>query len=102
MATKTRFAILEDPRPELTERTAPTPSEPQESAALAVAVLVLQALSTRVTAWLAGHTLPLVSLGIAVFLWVRVMDDPTPNQLVGLGLYATFALLVLLLRSARA
>jgi len=81
--------------------TAPTSTEPKESAALAVAVLVLQALSARVTAWLAGHTLPLVALAIAIYLWTKVMADPTPYQLIGLGLYAAFALIILLIRSAR-
>jgi hypothetical protein len=60
---------------------------------------VIEALNKRVVAWLAGHTLPLTALGIAVYLWIRVMADPSPYQLIGLGLYSVFALLVLLIRS---
>lgn len=79
--------------------TAPIASDPKESAALAVAVLVLQALSARVTAWLAGHTLPLVAFGTVLLLWLQVIHDPTVYQLVGIGLYSLFALLILLIRS---
>lgn len=68
---------------------------------MAVAVLVLQVLSQRVVAWLAGHTLPLVALGVAVYLWTKVMDHPDSMQLIGLGMYGIFALLILLIRSAR-
>lgn len=102
MALGTRFQVLEAepeaPKPKPT----PSPtSEPRESAALAVTLLVLETFSKRVAAWLGGHTLPLTAFAIGVYLWLQVMAAPSINQLIGLGIYSVFALLVLLIRSQR-
>lgn len=62
---------------------------------------MLRILSQRLLLWLGDHTLPFIVLGTGVWLWMRVMADPSVLQLVGLGLYAVFSLLVVIVRSAR-
>jgi hypothetical protein len=79
-----------------------TPAAPQQTDALAKAntqilMLALTALSKRaLTAITNLFTLGLVAS--AWWLWNRVLPDPTPMQLIGLGGYAAFCLLIDIVR----
>lgn len=88
---------------EETEHDAPapkaaSPTSEQRSAALSIALLVLQVFSQRVALWLGSHTLPLTITGIGAALWWRVLPQPSLEQLAGLGLYGAFGLLLLLIK----
>lgn len=75
----------------------PVPAATNEFRAKLI-MLIMEALSERLMLWLGRHTLPLVMLAIGYALWRGVIGEPSANQLVGLGLYAAFSLLMLLIR----
>lgn len=59
--------------------------------------LGLAILSQRTVA-VAGHLIPLFAIGSGFTLWWAVKENPSINQLVGLGLYGLFMLAILALR----
>lgn len=98
---KSRFQVLTDETaPPIPAPAAPTRDDDPETgarSALAFCVLALRVLSLR-SVQLAGHLLPLFALGTGFALWWRVLPEPTSPQLVGLGLYGAFMLLLILAR----
>jgi hypothetical protein len=69
-----------------------TPSQSKaEQAGIAALTLGLSALSQRAVIAL-SRTFVLLATASAFALWWRVMPDPTVLQLIGLSLYAVFAL----------
>lgn len=80
---------------------APTPSlstaKDTNSAIVAVLFLALKVLSER-TVSLAAALFPLIGLSLGFYLWLQVLAEPSILQLVGLGLFAAFFLLMLLVR----
>ena len=72
-----------------------TPSEAQ--AEWAVVSRGLKLLSERAVASL-RHSIAFVVVGIAAALWWKVMDNPSTQQLIGLGLYAAFGLAIIGIR----
>lgn len=96
----TRLEVLETAattlRP-ISEPKEPTPTESALSAHLSVILFVLKLLGANTVA-VAGHLLPLISVGLGFALWWRIMDNPNAFQLGGLGLYAIFALAMIWIR----
>ena len=85
------------------EPTAPSADSapPQDAGvALDVVLLALKVLGQRTMA-IATHAYPVLALGAAAAMWWRVMDAPTPYQLVGLGLFGVFLLAMQVLRSRK-
>ena len=71
---------------------------PSEAQAVWSAVSVgLRLLSQRALVAL-GHGISIIVVGIAAALWWKVMDNPSTQQLVGLGLYAAFGLAIIGIR----
>ena len=102
MSTANRLRVLEEeataeaapPPPPMPAQTTPTEPSP---AVLTIALFVLKALGQRSVAML-NHLLPIIGLSLGFVLWWRIIDNPTPYQLGGLGLYGAFLLLLVLLR----
>ena len=83
-----KFSVIEDDEP--------TPSAPQngsklEQAGIEALALGLSALSQRFVVAL-SKLFVLLATASAFALWWRVMPEPTVLQLIGLSLYAIFAL----------
>ena len=80
----------------------PTVNAPAREAVVAVEAkeilgLMLKVLSQR--AILLGHILmPVIALVLGFLLTLHILDNPTPNQLVAVGIYGIFALLLILVR----
>ena len=74
------------------------PAEP--SVTLDVILLALRVLGQRTMA-IASHAYPVLALGAAFALWWRVMETPSPYQLVGLGLFGVFLLALQMLRKGK-
>ena len=97
MAGRTRLQVLET---EATEETASVQSPTSEDGLrllLKTTLIALEVLNKRAINAL-GHAIPLLALGVGLFLWSRVMDSPTPYQLGGLGIYSAFALALIWIR----
>lgn len=62
---------------------------------------MLRVFSQRLMLWLGNHTLPLIVLGMGLYLWQQAMTSPSVLQLVGLGLFGAFSLLLILIRGVR-
>ena len=76
---------------------APSPDKDQMEAGRKLLFTALRALSARaITAITNLFSLFLVSL-VAMLLW-RILDDPTPNRLAGVGGFAVFCLLIDIVR----
>jgi hypothetical protein len=92
-ATRPRFIAVED-------NEAPTvapPTQARDDAARKMLITALTALSQRaVTAITNLFSLFLVSLVFVLF--GRILDDPTPNRLAGVGGFAVFCLLTDIVR----
>lgn len=73
----------------------PPPQQPHEDAqrALQILALSLQVVSKRFVTAL-GNLFTLLCVTSAFVLWWRVLPNPNMDQLVGLGLYATFLLAI--------
>lgn len=87
---------------ELTEqasesRPAPSPSSEPGESIVGLILTLLSLLNKRVVSFF-GHLLPLIALASGFILWWKVLPEPSPNQLIGLGGYATFMLLILWVR----
>ena len=99
MAGKTRLQILQ------TEEAEETVAQNQTSDAaerglgllLTATMVALNVLNKRAINAL-GHAIPLLALGIGLFLWMRVMENPNIYQLTGLGIYSAFALALIWIR----
>ena len=108
---RSRFQVLEDEATDLAPTPAPAAppkrtagaheradeAESTARSALAFCVLALRVLSLR-SVQLAGHLLPLFALATGFALWWRVLPEPSPQQLGGLGLYGAFMLLLIVVR----
>ncbi len=77
--------------------TAPKTSPLLDEAATAMLLLSLKALSQRAIVSL-GNLFTLLTCLSAFWLWQDVLPNPTSLQLVGLGLYGAFVLLLHLVR----
>ena len=75
---------------------APSPSR-QEQQLLSMLMLSLKALSQRTVVALASLT-DAAMIASAFVMWLMVIEQPSTLQLVGVGGYALFILLVLYLR----
>ncbi len=94
--------IGEELEKEAPPATIPSPpnTTSDENALLGAILLGLKILSTRSIAVL-GHLIPLIAIGSGFALWWSVRENPSVFQLTGLGLYAAFMLLVLLVRRGK-
>lgn len=88
------------------ERPAEEPAAPASSPAadggvtLDVILLALRVLGQR-TAAIAMHAYPVLALTAAFYMWLRVMDNPSVLQLVGLGVFGIFLLSMQVLRGRK-
>jgi hypothetical protein len=90
--------LVEEEEPQETASPSTKSQTGSEAQAVWSAVSVgLRLLSQRALVAL-GHGVALVVLSIAALLWYRVMDNPTTQQLIGLGIYAVFGLAVIAIR----
>ena len=107
MAGKTRLITLSeegDTTATPTIATAPTTASPPSEAsdraqvsAVEFLSLLLSVLSQRTVAAL-GHVFPIIVLASGFALWWRILPDPSDHQLIGVGLYAIFMLLILVVK----
>lgn len=67
------------------------------SAHISVILFLLKILGANTVA-VAGHLLPLISIGLGFALYWKIMDAPNAYQLGGLGLYSVFALAMIWIR----
>jgi hypothetical protein len=93
-----KFQVLAEE--ELAE--APAPKTPDEASQRNMQLLLLsiRIVSQRfITA--VSHLFTAAMVGSALLLWWRALPDPTPLQLVGLGMWAVFLLAVEFIRRTR-
>lgn len=95
-----RIQILQQEEIEETELAPPQTSDAAEKGLgllLTATLVALNVLNKRAINAL-GHAIPLLALGVGLFLWSRVMSDPNTYQLIGLGIYSAFALALIWIR----
>ena len=106
MAGKTRLITLSEEGDTTATPTtaAPTTASPPSEAsdraqvsAVEFLSLLLSVLSQRTVAAL-GHVFPIIVLASGFALWWRILPDPSDHQLIGVGLYAIFMLLILVVK----
>ena len=85
--------VAEQPPPQTPTISTPSPSEN----AWAVVALGLKVLSQR-TLVLLGHSISLLALAGGFFLFNSVLPNPNSYQLVGLAIYAVFALAMIAIK----
>lgn len=71
------------------------------AAGAATAAQQIVAVLAQILVFLLDRALPLLSLGAAVWLWQRVLDDPNVLRLVGLGMFGVLVMGPLLWLSTR-
>jgi hypothetical protein len=96
--SKPKFELIDDITPKIAPETQAAPAPKDENAAARnMIMLALRSLSARtVTALTNGFSLILVTLTFISF--GRVLDDPTPYKLGGVGGFAIFCLLMDIVR----
>lgn len=94
--TKTRFELIDDITPKTTEVPA-APATDQTQAARNLLTLALRTLSQRASTAIT-NLFSLFLVGTVALLLGRILDDPTPNRLIGVGGYAVFCLLIDIVR----
>ena len=84
--------LMSSPAPSQT-----SPTSDRGNPVVELLLLALRLLSTR-TIVLANHLLPVVGISMAFYLWLQVLHEPSILQLVGLGAFGAFFLLLMLVR----
>ena len=97
MGTETLLKQVGTDRPVVNQPPAPPKKDPLEEAALQMIMLGLKTLSQRVIVAL-SDLFTLLTCVSAFVLWQDVLPNPNSFQLVGLGLYGMFLLLLHLVR----
>ena len=90
-----KFQILGEE--EVADQPAPRTADEATARNMGILLLSLKVASQRaITA--VSHLFTLLLCGSALLLWWRVMPEPTPMQLGGLGMYGCFVLAIELIR----